>query len=386
MVRFSHRTTWPGQQNPLTAEVVSRRERGEPLIDLTLSNPTSAGFRYPEALLSALSTSASLRYRPESLGLPEARDELARWYRDRGAGVASERTVLTASSSESYSYLFHLLADPGDEVLVPAPSYPLLSFLADLAGVTLRSYPLRYDGAWHVDLDALRSRLTARTRAIVVISPNNPTGSYLKPDEATALRALASERGLALISDEVFAEYPFGAPRGRSLAGDDSCLTFVLGGLSKLAGLPQLKLGWIFVAGPAPHVEAALSRLELIADTFLSVSTPVQQALPTLLRAADVVGDQIRDRTRRNLDALRSGLRDAPATLLDVEGGWSAVVQLPATRTEEEWALALLRQGVLVHPGHFFDFDREPFAVLSLLPRPDDFDAGLAALGLALEG
>jgi aspartate/methionine/tyrosine aminotransferase len=377
-VPFSRRSAWPSQQNELTILADSLRAQGVEILDLTLSNPTRAGLFYPPELLHPLASPSSLAYSPEPLGLASSREHLAAWYRARGQRRSAERTVLTASSSESYSHLFHLLADPGDEVLIPAPSYPLFSFLADLAGVRLRAYPLRYDGAWYIDLDALRAAVNERTRAILVVSPNNPTGSYVKDDEAAALRELACARGLALISDEVFAEYPLlGPPRGRSLADDDGCLTFVLGGLSKLAGLPQLKLGWIFVSGPDAPVREALARLELIADTYLSVGTPVQQALPALLEAARTVGDAIRERTRRNLLTLRHSLAGTPATVLDAEGGWYAVLQLPATRSELEWTAALLRGGVQIHPGHFFDFPREPFAVLSLLPAPEDFDEGL---------
>lgn len=383
-VPFSHRTSWPCHGNDLSRHLQTLRAAGHQLVDLTLSNPTRAGIHYPSDLLHPLADEASLTYQAEPLGLASAREELAGWHRARGQPCSAARTVLTASSSESYSYLFHLLADPGDEVLIPAPSYPLFSFLADLAGVRLRVYPLRYDGAWYIDLDALRASVTERTRAILVVSPNNPTGSCVQDHEAAALRALACERGLALISDEVFAGYPLGPRRLRGLGGDDGCLTFVLGGLSKLAGLPQLKLGWIFASGPDPLVAAALDRLETIADTFLSVATPVQRALPALLAASDLIGDQIRARTRRNLAALRDALRGAPASILDVEGGWSAVLQLPATHPEEAWISALLRRGVLVHPGHFFDFPREPFAVLSLLPPPEDFDEGVRRILQAL--
>lgn len=355
-------------------------------MDMTLSNPTRAGLPYPPGLLSSLASPASLSYEPEPLGLLSSREYLASWYRARGQHRSAERTVLTASSSESYSHLFHLLADPGDEVLIPAPSYPLLSFLADLAGVRLRAYPLHYAGAWFIDLEMLREMVNERTRAILVVSPNNPTGSYVKESEAAALQELAQEQGLALISDEVFAEYPLqGPPRGRSLAEYDGCLTFALGGLSKLVGLPQLKLGWIFVSGPDIQVTEALSRLEIIADTYLSVSTPVQQALPSLLEAAEEVGDAIRERTHRNLTTLRRALEGTTATVLDTEGGWYTVLHLPSTLTEMEWTLALLRNGVHVHPGHFFDFPREPFVVLSLLPEPKDFDEGLRRILQTLE-
>lgn len=382
---FSQRTAWATQENNLTIALEARRRAHRPMIDLTLSNPTKASLNYPQNLLETMSSGDSLQYKPEPLGLLEAREKLVDWYRHRGQHRLAHRTMLTASSSESYSYLFHLLADPGDEILIPAPSYPLFSFLADLANVQLCTYPLRYDGSWYVDLEALRSKIHARTRAILVVSPNNPTGSFLCDEEADALRSIAGEHGLALISDEVFAEYPLGSRQGQSLGNSDACLTFVLGGLSKLAGLPQLKLGWIFVHGPEDQVSTAMERLETIADTFLSVSTPVQRALPSLLAAADFIGDQIRARTRENLCSLQALLQDTVATVLNAEGGWYAVVQLPAIRSEEEWTMALLDRDVIVHPGHFFDFDREPFLVLSLLPRPEEMNTGVTILRKMLE-
>jgi aspartate/methionine/tyrosine aminotransferase len=384
-VGFSHRTSWATSTNRINQEANLRNSRGLLTLDGTLSNPTKAGLDYPPSLLTALTDRQGLQYEPEPLGVPAARAALARWYREQGRRCTEERVMLTASSSESYGYLFHLLADPGDDVLIPAPSYPLFSFLADLAGVRLKPYPLRYDGCWYLDPGEVEARLTERSRAILVVSPNNPTGSYLKSDEVRGLVGLAERHGLALISDEVFFEYPFGAPRGPSLSEQDGCLTFTLGGLSKLAALPQLKLGWILLNGPEAQVSAALSRLELIADTFLSVGTPVQLALPSLLEAAAQVRGQIRERTARNLAALQGGLAGSSGTVLQVEGGWYAAVQPPATRTEEEWALALLDRGLLVHPGHFFDFDREPYLVLSLLPHPRDFDAATALLRAELD-
>ncbi len=380
MVRFSLRTAWRSDPNPLTQAVAHAVASGRAPIDLTRSNPTSVELPYTPDLLAPLGSPEALRYEPTALGLDDARAFLAQWLTARGQPASAARTVLTASSSESYSYLFHLLADPGDEVLVPAPSYPLFGFLADLAGVRLVTYPLRYDGAWHIDLGALEAAVSERTRALIVVSPNNPTGSCVQPAEVTVLRALCAGRSLALISDEVFFDYPLGPRLPTTLAGPSPCLSFVLGGLSKLAGLPQVKLGWMLVGGPDDLVEAALARLELVADTFLSVGTPVQRALPALLRSSEVVAGAIRERCRRNLGALREAVRGSAATVLDVEGGWCAVVRLPATRREEDWVLALLAGGVLVHPGHFFDFDREPFVVVSLLPTEGEFDRGVEIL------
>lgn len=388
---FSRRTSWPSQPNALTTALAARRARSLVTLDLTLSNPTRAGLTLDAArLLGPLADPRGLLYHPDPLGLPSAREAVARHLSRPGQPVDPAHIVLTASSSEAYSHLFHVLADPGDEILAPSPSYPLFSFLGDLAGVSLVPYPLRYDGGWYIDLDAVEQAITARTRAILIVSPNNPTGSYLTQEEAAGLRALAARHGLALIADEVFADYPLSVSSRRCppLIAETAALTFSLGGLSKAAGLPQLKLGWVVVSGPPGLVEPAIERLATVADTFLSVGTPVQVALPALLEAAPEAAQAIRDRITGNLARLRA-LLAAPsaATVLDVEGGWYAVVRLPATRPEEEWALALLDRGVLAHPGHFFDFDREAFLVLSLLPLPADFEAGVGVIrDLVAEG
>jgi hypothetical protein len=378
-VPFSRRTSWPSHPNALTAALAARRAQHLATIDLTLSNPTRAGLPLDASrLLGPLADPRGLLYSPDPLGVPSARQAVARFLSRPGQQVNPDRIALTASSSEAYSHLFHVLADPGDEILAPSPSYPLFSFLGDLAGVQLVPYPLRYDGSWYVDLGAVARAITPRTRAILIVSPNNPTGSYLKHEEAEGLRALAARHGLALIVDEVFADYPLsvGSRRCPPLVAETAALTFSLGGLSKAAGLPQLKLGWVAVSGPDDLVALALDRLATVADTFLSVGTPVQVALPALLEAAPAVAQSIRERTAENLARLRAVLVSSAATVLDVEGGWYATLQLPATRPEEEWALRLLDRGVLAHPGHFFDFDREPYLVLSLLPPPGEFAAG----------
>jgi aspartate/methionine/tyrosine aminotransferase len=303
-----------------------------------------------------------------------------------GVELPPDRILLTASTSEAYSYLFQLLANPGDEILSPRPSYPLFEFLAGLSSVAIRQYPLRYDGAWHIDFDALEGAISPRTRAIVIVNPNNPTGSFLKMEELARLEEIAVRDNLAIIADEVFCDYAFvpAADRVTTLAGERRALTFSLSGLSKVAGLPQLKLGWVVVSGSAvsgPGHEAALSALDLIADTYLSVATPVQLALPDLLRSGTSVRTAIAERTASNLAHLRSALDGSPAGVLNVEGGWYAVLRLPNTHTEEEWALRLLAEhDVIVQPGYYYDFESEAFLVLSLLTPPDDFAAGLHRL------
>jgi hypothetical protein len=377
---FSSRLNWDLRPNPLSTLLDEKRRERAPVLDLTESNPTRAGFEYPrEEILAALSDAAGLRYDPSPRGSLAAREAVARYYAGRGAEIAPSRMLLTASTSEAYGYLFKLLANPGDEVLVPRPSYPLFDFLAALESVKLRQYPLRYDGAWHIDFGALENAVSDRTRAIVVVNPNNPTGSFLKREERDRLEALASARGLAVLSDEVFSDFPFGADDARVTTLTDArrALTFSMSGISKIAGLPQLKLGWIVASGPG-H-EGALERLELIADTYLSVGTPVQAALPRLLDLAQGVRSQIARRTGAHLELLRGAAASAsPCRVLDVEGGWYAILQVPRTCGEEQWALGLLRdQDVLVQPGFFFDFESEAYLVLSLLTSPEVFETGV---------
>lgn len=355
------------------------RAAGEPILDLTESNPTRAELCWdPDVLCAAFNHPALVRYEPSPFGSLEARQAVAEHWCGRPRPLP-DRIVLTAGTSDAYSYLFKLLCDPGDEVLVPQPGYPLFDHLAQIEGVRLRGYPLGYDGAWHVDLDALRRRLAPRTRAIVVVNPNNPTGSYLKRSE---LRAMA-ELGLPLISDEVFSAFGMreDPERVSTVFGAEGPLVFALGGLSKALALPQIKLSWMAVSGPPASVKDALARLELIADTFLSVSTAAQLAAPRLLREADRVFGRIQQRVCGGLDVLRRTLADTAGTVLRVEGGWNAVVRLPNIRTELEWVLGLLEQDqVLVHPGWFYDFPTEPFVVLSLLTAPEVFAEGAVRL------
>jgi alanine-synthesizing transaminase len=373
-MKFSERVPSDLTPNPITTALAGLRSRGASIIDLTESNPTRVGLAYRGDLLGPLANPASLTYEPSPFGLECARAEVAADYRRRGLEVDPARIVLTASTSEAYSLLFKLLCDPGDEVLVPRPSYPLFDHLTQLDAVRARPYLLAYDGAWTVDLDTVRAALTSRTRTIIVVSPNNPTGSFVGAGEIAALSRLSAERGIALIGDEVFADYGFDDRRDQrpSVLAEPLALTFGLGGLSKSAGLPQVKLGWMAAAGPATLVDAALARLEVIADAYLSVSTPVQHAAGALIARGAETRARIRTRVAGNYRELGALVREHPAcTLLPVEGGWSAVVQVPAVRSEEALVLTLLEQDhVLVHPGYFFDFAREAFLVLSLLPEP----------------
>jgi alanine-synthesizing transaminase len=385
---LSVRTGWDLTANRLSSLVAARRRAGARLLDLTETNPTRVGIAYPPDLLAPLADPASLRYDPVPRGLVSAREAVAADYRRRGALVDASRLILAASTSEAYAWLFKLLCDPGDAVLVPRPSYPLFEYLARLESVAALPYDLSYDGQWHLGAEAVRDAVTPRTRAIVVVSPNNPTGSYLKRAEADALLSLAAERGLAVISDEVFADYAFGPDprRVQTLADYGPALTFSLGGLSKSCGLPQLKLAWIAVTGPERSRVPALARLEVVADTYLSVSTPVQRAAPALLARLSELQPPIAERVRANREALRRRLGSGgPASVLDAEGGWSAVLQVPATESEEERVVRLLAEhDVLVHPGYFFDFPREAYLVLSLLPPRDVFDEAVDRIAAVL--
>ncbi|MFO7695062.1 MAG: pyridoxal phosphate-dependent aminotransferase [Vicinamibacterales bacterium] len=379
---FSSRIASDLTPNRLSAAIARLRESGVEFDDLTESNPTRVGIDYPGRLLEALAQPSSLTYAPEPFGLPSARDAVVGDFRRRGMRVSRDRVVLTASTSDAYSTLFKLLCDPGDEVLVPAPSYPLFQYLAALDSVRPRTYQLDYHGTWSLDIDGLRRATTDRTRAVIVVSPNNPTGSYLKRAELDALARHCRARDLALIGDEVFAEYVIDAdlPRTSSVLAQRQALTFSLGGLSKGLGLPQLKLGWMVAAGPEEFVRPALERLEIICDTYLPVATPVQAGLPVLFADGAGIRRAIRDRVTRNYRALLQAAPRCPAVdVLPAEGGWCAVIQVPAMQSEESLVLQLLEHDrVLVHPGYFFDFPREAFLVLSLLPRSEVFDRAVS--------
>ncbi|HUK12926.1 MAG TPA: pyridoxal phosphate-dependent aminotransferase [Thermoanaerobaculaceae bacterium] len=373
---FSRRV--PAELSP--NRIALARERAEVAFDLTATNPTACGIAYPDRLLDALADPRGLAYRPDPRGLASAREAVAAEYSRLGAEVAPDRIVLAASTSEAYAFLFKLLCEPGEAVLVPTPSYPLFEHLARVEGVGALPYRLDPAAEWRLDPHELE-RAPASVRAVVVVHPNNPTGSWVHPDDRAALDALCARRGWALIADEVFLDYPLagGPGSGASFAGQDAAaLTFALGGLSKCVGLPQLKLAWIVARGPEALVAPALARLEFVADTFLSVATPVQLALPALLREGAAVRAAIRRRCEANLAAAPAELAAHPAVALPPPGGgWSAVMRYPAVVGEEELVVELLeRDGVAVHPGFFFDFPHDGILVLSLLPPPEVFAEG----------
>ena len=380
---FSSRVPHELTPNRLARAVAAHRASGRRLLDLTVSNPTIVGIQYPDGILAPLGSAASSTYRPEPFGLPRARQAVAQDYARRGTSVAAEQVVLTSSTSEAYSLLFKLLCDPGEVALVPAPSYPLFDHLSRLDGVQAERYRLDYHGRWMVDEHSVDSSWTNGVRAVLAVSPNNPTGSLLSAADLHLLSARCAERDAALIIDEVFIDYPLGpadlGTHGPEDLRTDGPLTFRLGGLSKSAGLPQVKLGWLVVGGPDEIVGEALQRLEIICDTYLSVSTPVQVAAPLLIESGAAVRAEILDRIRRNYSALSDTVTRHPSTeLLHAEGGWSAVVRIPSTRHEEQVVLDLLeRDDVLVHPGYFFDLPHEAFLVLSLLPSIAEFDEGI---------
>ncbi|MDQ3071218.1 MAG: pyridoxal phosphate-dependent aminotransferase [Acidobacteriota bacterium] len=379
---FSSRVPASLASNRLALAVAAARAAGRPLIDLTVSNPTTVGFDYDASALAGLADARNLLYAPEAAGLETARAAVAAELARRGTAVPIENVVLTASTSEAYGYLFKMFCDPGDEVLVPQPSYPLFEWLTRLEGVEARPYRLEYHARWTVDAGSIAAALTPRSRAILAVNPNNPTGSYLTRGDVSRIQEVAPD--LPLIGDEVFWDFPLpGAPSDRmSVLGSGHPLVFSLGGLSKSAALPQLKLGWIAIAGEHALVASAREKLELIADTYLSVSTPVQTSAAMLIRAGGALRAQIADRTSRNLGRLRDAIASNPALkLLKSEGGWSAVLRVPATRAEEDLVVALAEEdGVLVHPGYFFDFAHEAFLIVSLIAPPGEFDAGIARL------
>ncbi len=383
---FSRRLPWGVPENRLAAAERALRASGRPVFDLTVSNPTLVGLPYPsEALAAAFTDPACADYRPTPRGLPSARATVAADYARRGATVVPEHIFLTASSSESYALLFKLWSNPGQAVLVPEPSYPLFEYLARLEALEPRPYRLAYDGRWHLDFSTLEREALDDAAAIVVVSPNNPTGSYLGAADWARLGELAARAGLPIIADEVFADFPI-APAPDAVTAVASApgpaLVFSLGGLSKASGLPQMKVGWIAASGPSALVEPALANLELVADTYLSVGTPVQLALPRLLALGTDIRQALAARIDRNLQALRRQLGAASAcTLLSPEAGWSAIVRVPEIESDEDWALRLLEEdGVLVQPGYFFDLRQGATLVVSLLAPPDDFDHGIACL------
>ncbi|MEO7156612.1 MAG: pyridoxal phosphate-dependent aminotransferase [Vicinamibacterales bacterium] len=380
---FSSRLPKSIDTNAVTRAIAAKRLSAASIIDLTEGNPTKAGFTYPRNLLEPLADPRALEYEPQPLGLWSARAAVAADFWRRGIVISADRVALTSSTSEAYALLFKLLCDAGDAVLVPQPSYPLFEHLTRLESVHAVPYALEYHGAWRIDIDSIERAVTERVKAILIVSPNNPTGSFLHQDDLAAVSELASSHRLAIIGDEVFADYALDpAPAATPVLAGAEVLTFSLGGLSKSAGLPQLKLGWIGFGGPSPAVDDALGAYEMIADTYLSVSTPVQASAAELLESGGAIRAQILARVHRNLTALRHAAAIYPEVdVLRVEGGWSAIVQVPQLRTEEALVLELLeKDGVLVHPGYFFDLAREAYLVVSLLGEPAQFDRAIAAV------
>ena len=393
---FSKRTGWKLAENAYTRALRAHQQSGRRILDLTASNPTTCGFQYDEAaILSTLGSPASLRYDPDPKGLLSARVAIASYYREMNprADVDPERLMLTTGTSEAYSFLFRLLCEPGDEVVVAQPSYPLFEFLAAIQDIRLRPFRLLYDHGWQIDFHALEQAITKRAKAILLVHPNNPTGQFIRRDEADKLRSICAQRGLALVIDEVFLDYRLArsnspASRHGTFAAEPRALTFALSGLSKVSALPQMKIGWIAASGPDALVRDALARLEIISDTYLSLSAPLQNALPGLLAERRRMQPQLIARVETNLanlDAALAGQR--LVSRLEMEGGWYAVLRVPAIQSDEEFAIRLLEQhGVLVQPGHFYEFPGDGYLVVSLLTPTEDFSRGVRELLACVAG
>jgi alanine-synthesizing transaminase len=385
---FADRTAWNLKKNRYTEELERIRASGAKLLDLTASNPTTCGFHFrDERILQALRNSEALTYRPEPRGLLSARQAVCNYYAERSPDkrlpqFSPEQVFLTTGTSEAYSFLFRLLCNPRDQVLIPRPSYPLFDFLADIQDVKLAAYPLQYDHGWHIDCSALQSLITRQTRAVMVVHPNNPTGSFVSPIEMRKLSELCAEHNLALIADEVFLDYTLTHQREESFAFNSDCMIFVLSGLSKISCLPQMKVGWIVVNGPHEFRKEAEERLELIADTYLSMNAPLQLALPVLLEERKHIQPQLCARIQRNLSVLDRAIASQNlVSRLELQGGWYAVLRVPATCSDEELAIEMIRQYDLVlHPGHFYDFPRDGYLVVSLITPEDQFSEGIARL------
>jgi alanine-synthesizing transaminase len=382
---FSRRTDWKLTPNRFTQAHQKVLRESREVLDLTISNPTRAGFEYDEdAVLDALRNPKSLDYDPQPKGLPRARETVAEYYKCGAPAreIDPENIVLTTSTSEGYSYVFRLLCNPEDEVLVPKPSYPLFDFLADLQDVRLVPYPLLYDHGWQIDLPTLEMAITPRTRAVVLVHPNNPTGSYVSEEEQARLNQLCREHNLALIVDEVFLDYAHDGRSQHSVATTNEALTFTLSGLSKIAALPQMKLAWIVVSGPEKEATEAMHRLEVIADTYLSLNAPIQLAAETLLKQRKRVQPQIMRRIHSNLAELDDRLVHHPSCArLLIDGGWYAVLRVPVTKSDEDLAVLLLfERSVLIHPGHFYDFPNDGYLVLSLITPEATFREGISRI------
>jgi len=381
--KFANRTNWNLEVNRLSEALARHRAAGLPLFDLSVSNPTDCGFTYESReILGALCNPSALTYEPNPKGLEGARRAVAAYYRERGIAVSVEDIVLTTSTSEAYTFAFRILCNPGDELLIPVPSYPLFSFLAEIQDVKLARYPLIYDHGWQIDFHALEQAITPCTRGVVVVQPNNPTGHFTRPDEAARLNEICSSRQMALIADEVFLDFALTEKSPASFAANTAALTFTLSGLSKISGLPQMKSAWLVTSGPEQQKAQALARLEVIADTYLSVNAPVQLATPVFLEQRRGFQKQLMARVGRNLERLDRELSaHHSCTRLEVEGGWYAVLRVPATRSDEELAIELLeRKNVYVHPGHFYDFPSDRHLIVSLIAPEQTFAEGIRLL------
>jgi alanine-synthesizing transaminase len=378
---FSRRTDWKLSPNRFTQAQRELQATGREVLDLTISNPTRAELHYDaETILRALVNPQAMDYDPQPKGLRSAREAVAGYYRKQHNDIDPESIVLTTSTSEGYSYVFRLLCNVEDEILVPKPSYPLFEFLADLQDVKLVPYPLLYDHGWQIDFPSLYKAVNHRTRAVVVVHPNNPTGSFVADKERSALNQFCREYNLDLVADEVFLDYAHDGASRATFADNREALTFTLSGLSKISGLPQMKLAWIVTGGTDEQVSAALARLEVIADTYLSMNAPIQLAAPALLEQRHSVQPLVLDRVRANLSELDRGLaKHKTCRRLDVEGGWYAVLRVPITQSDEDLAIEILRKhSVLVHPGHFYDFPSDGYLIVSLITPVQDFRKGIA--------
>lgn len=380
---FAKRTNWNLEVNRLSAALAARRAAGKPLIDMTASNPTECGFQYDEeAILNALRNPEALNYEPNPRGLEVARSAVAKYYAEHGAAISIEDIFLTTSTSEAYTYVFRTLCDPEDELLIPEPSYPLFEFLADIQDVRLARYPLVYDYGWQIDFHALENAITPRTRGVIVVHPNNPTGHFCKPGEMRKLNEICARREIAIIADEVFLDFALKQTQPATFAANAGALTFTMSGLSKICGLPQMKAAWLSVSGPDPRKPEALARLEVIADTYLSMNASIQWAMPVLLKQREVFQSQALARIRENLSELDKQLAvQKSCSRLEVEGGWNAVIRVPVKAADEDLAIELLdSKGVYVHPGHFYEFPTEGYFVVSLITPENEFSAGLQQL------
>jgi aspartate/methionine/tyrosine aminotransferase len=377
---FAERTNWNLAGNRLSEALERHRAGGKRLYDLTASNPTECEFAYDgEGILAALQNPAALRYEPNPKGLESARLAVTEYYSERSATISAEDIVLTTSTSEAYSFVFRLLCNPGDELLIPAPSYPLFGFLADIQDVKLVRYPLVHDHGWQIDFHSLQQAITSRTQGVMVVNPNNPTGHFVKAGELARLNELCAAREMALIADEVFLDFALGDARPVTFAGNTGALTFAMSGLSKIAGLPQMKMAWVIASGPQKLKSQALERLEVIADTYLSPNAPVQLATPAFLEQRGGFQRQVMARVLANLAELdRQLARQRTCNRLQVEGGWYAILRVPATGSDEELAMELLAsRDVYVHPGHFFDFAGEGYLVVSVIAGEEEFAEGI---------